>query len=214
MPRPRAWVESVCRYGTPLAAPMLDSFKEIAIKHAIAVTVVTGIVMGSLVQGDRAVSGYEGEPIVAVPSVSSAGPSMAGATPPQVLTVRSMETSRVIDPEPRSLVTDAFSREILRMAAEADRLDAVWQIYKEECGVVVDSDSDFGREWFALLSDGTRATAGTPACADVPIGLSQAAFAIRDDLRRARDVAREAGIGQATEIGLLRWNQLELKEAR
>lgn len=118
-------------------------------------------------------------------------------------------------PEERETVaSEAFGLEVLRLSAEADRLDAVWQIYKDRCHVQTTREYDFGREWFAALDGAIDAADAALDCAEVPADLIDAGEAVRQDLRELRSRARATGVSAGTEIGRLRWNQLQWPDGR
>jgi hypothetical protein len=103
----------------------------------------------------------------------------------------------------------SLEKVVVRLAAEADSVDRVWQTYKSECGVRVEKDYDFGREWFALLDRAAHATIDKPGCAPLRRNILQEGEEVRQDLQAARVAARRARVDQATETGLLRWHGLQ-----
>ena len=117
--------------------------------------------------------------------------------------------SPALRPQVKASVAETLSHEILRLAAQADRLDEVWQIYKAECGVVAEREYAFGREWFSLWDGSAKRLSSGSACAETPKSLVEGSDAIREDLRNAVAAARVGGVDTATEVGLLRWNMLQ-----
>ena len=102
-----------------------------------------------------------------------------------------------------------LQRELVRLAGAADSSDQLWQEYKAECGVRVEREYDFGREWFALLDHAAEATIDKPDCPPLRKHILQSAEEVRRDLALARVAARQSQVDLATEIGLLRWHTLE-----
>jgi hypothetical protein len=100
----------------------------------------------------------------------------------------------------------SFAAEVLRLSAEADDVDRLWQAYKEECGVRVSRQYDFGREWFSIWDRAAEPNINAPGCSDLLGRLRQAGEKIRRDVQRARASSHQA---RGTEIGMLRWHALQ-----
>lgn len=200
--------------GTYLALSLASPGRRDTIKHfAPLVTLVSGFLGGWFVPGDRLPSQeVHAQTIASATSFADGVPLQPVQSPvrtalPDVAPPKGESTSLTNDPQ--SLAAEAFSREVLRLSADADRLDGLWQLYKTECMVAVNRQYDFGREWFALWDGDVRSTVSTPECNDVPLTVVDAAETIRHDLVRARAVAQETGVGLGTEVGVLRWHTLE-----
>jgi hypothetical protein len=138
-------------------------------------------------------------------------PTQHSALPDVAAPVRQVITPST---DPQSIAAEAFAREILRLSADADRVDTIWQIYKDECKVKVSRSYDFGREWFSLWDGTAEATAANDSCKETPFALFDAAETIRRDLLHARAMAQETGIGTGTEVGVLRWHTLQYAKSR
>ncbi|MEO5761052.1 MAG: hypothetical protein ABIR28_01960, partial [Vicinamibacteria bacterium] len=173
-------------------------------KHiAPLITIVSGVMTGWLVPGDRPLQAAAG-----VTPVSRAE-SMKAAATTALPDVAAPATNVIANYDRQTIAADAFAREIIRLSVDADRLDNVWAIYKTECGVKVSREHDFGREWFSLWDHSAQPSVQSARCADVPVSILDASDAIREDLLRARLAARETGVGEATEVGVLRWHTLQ-----
>ena len=190
-------------------APNEDDFiKETPIKHVALVTIASGLVSGWLMPGDIGARASTYPRPVSVDAMSQQRrdlPEMGGD--------RSSGSAMLQQPTKVSAAED-LSHEILRLAAQADRLDEVWRIYKAECGVLVDRDYAFGREWFSLWDNSAKRLASGSECAEIPKSLADGSDALREDLRHVIAAARLGGVDTATEVGLLRWNMLQPPTSR
>lgn len=104
---------------------------------------------------------------------------------------------------------NAFSGEVLRLAADADAIDQLWHQYKLECGVRIGRQYDFGREWFALWDRRAEATLQSPLCQELLWRVGHEGEQVRRGLRNARSMAHSAALDPATEVGMLRWHALQ-----
>jgi hypothetical protein len=136
----------------------------------------------------------------------SEAPSHAPVAPPNptnaAVPVEIPETSQ-------DLAASAFSTEVLRLSAEADEVDALWNSYKEKCGVRVSRHYDFGREWFSIWDRAAEASIDTPGCGEDLRRLRQAGEKVGRDILKARAMARQGLLDRGTEIGMLRWNAVQ-----
>ncbi|MEO8358532.1 MAG: hypothetical protein ABI672_00760 [Vicinamibacteria bacterium] len=107
----------------------------------------------------------------------------------------------------------AFGSAMTRLSDEADGVDRLWTAYKTQCSPKVATNVSFGREWFAVLGAKSPAQA-TPDCEDLLTLVKQTGEGIREDLRKAMISARRSSIDPGTEVGLLRWNSLELPQTQ
>jgi hypothetical protein len=98
---------------------------------------------------------------------------------------------------------------VIRLSAEADAVDRLWQVYRSECGVRVGRQYDFGREWFSLWDHAAEPTIDAPGCADLLWRILRDGENVRRELLRARGTAQQATLDQGTEIGMLRWHALQ-----
>jgi hypothetical protein len=154
---------------------------------------------------------------------ASQPPAPLAADPVQVAQAKPIETvTATPSPSPATLPSDApvhetsqdmaatsFAGDVLRLSAEADGVDRLWQAYKEKCGVRVSRQYDFGREWFAIWDRAAEPAIDTPGCGDSLARLRQAGDKLGRGLLRSRTTARQAGLDRGTEIGMLRWNGLQ-----
>ena len=187
-------------------------------KHlAPLVTVISGVMTGWLVPGDRplhaAVQSPSMSPTITMPK-ASIKPAVEYRSTSALPDIATPGRALIDSSDPESLASEAFSREILRLSADADRIDSVWQIYKEECKVQLGRQYDFGREWFGLWDGTAKPTMQTSNCKEVPGSLADASETLRLDLKRAQIAAGETGVGEATEIGALRWHMLQAPPVR
>jgi hypothetical protein len=110
-------------------------------------------------------------------------------------------------PDPRpDLAATSFAADLVRVSAEADGVDRLWQAYRDRCGVRVSRQYDFGREWFSIWDRAAEPTMGTTGCADALERVRQAGEKVRRGLLRARAAGHQA---RGTEVGMLRWQGLQ-----
>ncbi len=152
-----------------------------------------------------------GIPVLAMvdPSERPAGGS-AGSIPERIEAPQA-PAPPLVEPAPNPTAA-AFAAAISRLSDEADGVDRLWQAYRAQCyGPSQKSGyNGFGREWFEILD----APAGRPPsaeCGDMRELISQTGAGVRDDVRRAVLAARQGQLDRGTEVGMLRWNSLELQ---
>jgi hypothetical protein len=189
--------------GIAFAPKEATSSKETPIKHVALVTIASGLVSGWLMPGDIGARASTYQRPLAVEAMSQQHRDL-----PEIGGNRSAGSTS-LRPQTKASAAETLSHEILRLAAQADRLDEVWQIYKAECGVVVDREYAFGREWFSLWDGSAKRLSSGSQCAEIPKSLADGSDALREDLRNVVAAARLGGVDTATEVGLLRWNMLQ-----
>ncbi|MEO5760923.1 MAG: hypothetical protein ABIR28_01300 [Vicinamibacteria bacterium] len=107
----------------------------------------------------------------------------------------------------------AFTSAMTRLSDEADGVDRLWAAYKTQCSPKATAEVPFGREWFAVLGEKSPSSA-TSDCDDLLTLVKQTGQGIRQDLQKAMISARRSNLDPGTEVGLLRWNSLELPQAQ
>jgi hypothetical protein len=109
----------------------------------------------------------------------------------------------------QDLAASAFAAEVARLSSEADEVDRLWQVYKDECGVQVSRHYDFGREWFSIWDRAAEASVDAPRCGDGLRRVRQAGEKVGREILKARATARQGVLNRGTEIGMFRWNALQ-----
>jgi hypothetical protein len=115
----------------------------------------------------------------------------------------------VVPETSQDLAATSFASEITRLSSQADGVDRLWETYKAKCGVHVDRQYDFGREWFAIWDRAGEPSAEAAGCGDGLARVRQAGEKLGRGILKARTMARQAGLDRATEIGMLRWHGLQ-----
>ena len=108
----------------------------------------------------------------------------------------------------RDQAASSFAAEVLRLSSEADKVDDLWQVYKDKCRVQVGRQYAFGREWFSVIDRAAAQTVGGQGCDDLLRRLRQAGENLGREIQQARTAARQAFLDRGTENGMLRWHAL------
>jgi hypothetical protein len=123
-----------------------------------------------------------------------------------------VEISALAPDPPKDPRVAAFAAAIQRLSDDADGVDRLWQAYRSQCVERRDGPTydGFGREWFGILD----APGNHPAdseCGEMRHFIRRTGGSVREDVRRAVAAARAANLDRGTEVGMLRWNSLELQ---
>ena len=166
-------------------------------------------------QQQRAAAAEPGTPAVRTASPDAPAPRAphpASRTPSEGSAVQPTPAESVPSATPETvqdLAASSFASAVLRLSGEADDLDRLWTDYKQECGVRVARQYDFGREWFSIWDRAAEATINAPACGDALRRLRQAGDKLGREILKARAAAHQAALNPGTEIGMLRWHALQ-----
>jgi hypothetical protein len=177
---------------------------------ALKVAVVSGFVAAFVFHGDgveqRGAVASEPRPRAVAPgSPDAVATGAQGSAPSTPLGAPQAPVPSETVPKQAA---SSFADEVLRLSAEADRVDRLWLGYKGGCGVRVSREYDFGREWFAVWDRAADPTIDAPRCGDVLRRIREVGDKVGRDILKARAAAHQAGLDRGTEIGMLRWHAL------
>ena len=165
----------------------------------------------TIIKAATAIAVSLGIPVLAMVDPSER-PAGTGAGPvPERVEARETPAPPLVEPDPNPTAA-TFAAAISRLSDEADGVDRLWQAYRSQCyGLALKSTyNGFGREWFEVLD----VPAGRPPsaeCGDMRELIIKTGGGVRDDVRRAVLAARQGQLDRGTEVGMLRWNLLDLQ---
>lgn len=138
--------------------------------------------------GDRVILALRAEPgMTRISSIAKSVGRPPSADPPA--TRAPAEASKPASPQ-----LDAFAEQVAALAQQADRVDALWDVFRTTCNVTLRSSHADGRDWFSLWDNTAQVDVSSGACRDLFNQVVGRGEAVKGGMVRAEEAARAANL--------------------